>query len=151
MFVGAAALARTAFGIALVAAAAPAPSPGPFDAALAGARARLEARHGRPEAIAPLVELLALEDNLPPGALAPALRRAAAAGSHPLVAAQATFHLARLLDDAGDADGARAAGAASCAARLSIKTRPRRGCGRGGTASSSRPRSPTGPGGCTCA
>jgi len=109
MLLGAAALVRTAFGVALVAAAAPSPSPGPFDAALAGARARLEARHGRPEAIAPLAELLALEDALPPRALEPALRRAAAAGAHPLVAAQATFHLARLLDEAGDARGARAA------------------------------------------
>ncbi|HVR02919.1 MAG TPA: hypothetical protein VMT47_12355, partial [Polyangia bacterium] len=112
MFVGAAALARTAFGFALVAAAAPASSPGPFDAALAGGRARLEARHGRPEAIAPLIELLSLEDNLPPGTLAPVLRCAAAAGSHPLVAAQASFHLSRLLDEAGDADGAREARAA---------------------------------------
>src|SRR5260370_38134369 len=97
MLVGAAALARTASGIALVAAAAPAPSPGPFDAALAGVRARLEARHGRPEAIAPLVELLALEDNLPPGALEPDLRRPPAAGSHPLAARPASFHPAPLL------------------------------------------------------
>jgi transglutaminase-like putative cysteine protease/Flp pilus assembly protein TadD len=122
MFVGAAALARTALGIALIAAAAPAAVPlearppgsapearGPWAGELASASAELEARRGRPEAIAPLAELLALEDALPPRALEPALRRAAAAGSHPLVAAQATFHLAHLLDEAGDAEGARTA------------------------------------------
>ncbi|HVU49962.1 MAG TPA: hypothetical protein VHL80_04705, partial [Polyangia bacterium] len=122
MLVGAAALARTALGLALVAAAAPAGAPpegaaarpeseghGPFDAELASASATLEARRGRPEAIAPLAQLLALEDALPPRALEPALRRAAAAGNHPLVAAQAALHLAHLLDEAGDADGARAA------------------------------------------
>jgi tetratricopeptide (TPR) repeat protein/transglutaminase-like putative cysteine protease len=120
MLVGAAAIARTAVGVALLVAAAPAfavdgaspvttPSPGPFEAALAAATARLEERHGRPEAIAPLAELLTLEDDLPPRALEPALRRAAAAGADPLVAAQATFNLARLLDHAGDAAGARAA------------------------------------------
>jgi tetratricopeptide (TPR) repeat protein len=125
MIVGAAALARTALGVALVAAAAPAAaSPeatahepdaaahdsearGPFDGELAAAGAALEARRGRPEAIAPLAELLALEDALPPRALEPSLRRAATAGSHPLVAAQATLHLAHLLEDAGDAAGAR--------------------------------------------
>jgi Flp pilus assembly protein TadD/transglutaminase-like putative cysteine protease len=121
MLVGAAALARTALGIALVAAAAPdtrLPGPaadrpaaarGSFDAELAEALARVEARRGRPEAIAPLAEALALEDALPPRALEPILRRAAAAGSDALVAAQATFHLAHLLDEAGDAEGARAA------------------------------------------
>jgi transglutaminase-like putative cysteine protease/Flp pilus assembly protein TadD len=112
MLVGAAALARTALGIALAAAVAPAAAPsapGPYEAELAAATARLEARHGRPEAVAPLAELLALEDMLPPRALEPALRRAAAPGSDPLVAAQATLHLAHLLDEAGDAEGARAA------------------------------------------
>jgi transglutaminase-like putative cysteine protease/Flp pilus assembly protein TadD len=114
MIVGAAARARTAFGIALVAVvaparAAPATMPGPFEAQLAAATARLDARRGRPEAVAPLAELLALEDDLPAGALEPALRRAAAEGSDPLVAAQATFHLAYLREQAGDAAGARAA------------------------------------------
>jgi len=116
MIVGAAALARTALGIALVATAAPAGVPpdragarGPFDGELASASAELDARRGRPEAVAPLAQLLALEDALPPRALEPALRRAAAPGSHPLVAAQATLHLAHLLDQAGDAEEARAA------------------------------------------
>jgi transglutaminase-like putative cysteine protease len=127
MIVGAGALARTAFGVALVAAVATAHATtdaaapkndvaprghGPFEAELAAANARLTARAGRPEAIAPLAELLALEDELPASALEPFLRRAAAAGGAPLVAAQATFHLASLLDQRGDADGARAARAA---------------------------------------
>jgi tetratricopeptide (TPR) repeat protein len=127
MVVGAAALARTALGLALLAAApalaAPAPTPGvaqdgatrdgttlgPFEAERAAASARLAARRGRPESIEALAALLALEDDLPPGALVPDLRRAAGRGNDPLVAAQATFHLARLLDEAGDAEGARAA------------------------------------------
>src|SRR5450432_2636361 len=112
MLVGAAGRARTAFGVALVAtpAAGAEPSPrGPFEAELREATARLEALRGRPEAIAPLAALLALEDSLAPRALEPALRRAAGPESQPLVAAQATFHLAHLLDDAGDAEGARAA------------------------------------------
>jgi transglutaminase-like putative cysteine protease/tetratricopeptide (TPR) repeat protein len=128
MIVGAGALARTAFGVALVAAVATAeaataaanhaataavidaaPARGPFEAELTAATARLGARAGRAEAIAPLAELLALEDDLRPAALEPVLRRAATAGSLPLVAAQATFHLARLLDQRGDAEGARAA------------------------------------------
>jgi transglutaminase-like putative cysteine protease/Flp pilus assembly protein TadD len=121
MLVGAAAIARTALGVALLVAAAPAlgaavaggtppPSTGPFEAELAAAVNHLEARHGRPEAIAPLVELLSLEDELPPGRIEPGLlRRAAAASADPLVAAQATFDLARLLDQVGDAAGARAA------------------------------------------
>jgi hypothetical protein len=64
---------------------------------------------GKAEAIGPLADLLALEDSLPPGAIEPALRAAAGPGSHPLVAAQASLHLARLCDQRGDEAGARAA------------------------------------------
>src|SRR5579862_6345162 len=129
MIVGAAALARTAFGVVLVAIVASAgaaprpdatpaadPSAGLVAAELAAARTRLEARAGRPEAIAPLEELLALEDDVPPGALEADLRGAAAprAGGkgpqpEPLVAAQATFQLARLLEQRGALEEARAA------------------------------------------
>ncbi|HTA20821.1 MAG TPA: hypothetical protein VK989_16120, partial [Polyangia bacterium] len=120
MSVGAGALARTAFGVAIVAAvaastassrASAAAPAGPFAADLAAAEARLDASRGKPEAIVALDELLALEDDLPDGALEPALRRAAAAGADPLVAAQATFQLARLLGQRGandEADAARA-------------------------------------------
>jgi transglutaminase-like putative cysteine protease/Flp pilus assembly protein TadD len=116
MILGSAAIARTALVLAIAGAAAqahgaPAPA-GPFEVEAAAARAELEARRGKPEAVASLAALLALEDDLPPGALEPALQRAAAPGSDPLVAAQATFHLAHLHDEAGDSDGARAARAA---------------------------------------
>jgi cellulose synthase operon protein C len=129
MVVGAATLTRAACGVAFVAAvtmlafapvvvAAPrsltgaseAPGfVGTFAEPLATARAQLDARRGRPEAVATLAELLALEDELPPGALEPALASAAGAGSDPLVAAQATLQLARLLDQRGDEAAASAA------------------------------------------
>ena len=114
MIVGAGALARTAFGVAMFAAVAsadatPAAPASPFAAELAAAEARLDGRRAAPEAIVALDELLALEDDLPDGALEPVLRRAAAPGSDPLVAAQATFQLARLLDQRGAGDEADAA------------------------------------------
>jgi cellulose synthase operon protein C len=143
MVVGAAALTRAAGGLALVAAVTALSVPsrllaaraqaasipedgqgapaGPFEAELAAARARLEARRGRPEAVATLAELLALEDDLPAGALEPALRAAAAAGSHPLVAAQAALQLARLYDARGAAADARAArGSLHLLSRVSV-------------------------------
>ncbi len=115
MIVGAGALARTAFGVAIFAAVASsaassaATSASPFAADLAAAEARLDGNRGKPEAIVALDELLALEDDLPDGALEPALRRASAAGVDPLVAAQATFQLARLLGQRGAGDEAEAA------------------------------------------
>jgi cellulose synthase operon protein C len=119
MMLGSAALARAACGVALLAglpgpptqAAAPTDpvASGPFTVELTRQTARLQARVGRPEAMAPLAALLSLEDNLPSGALESALRRTAGTGSHPLVAAQAAFHLARLLDQRGDTAGASAA------------------------------------------
>jgi hypothetical protein len=104
-------LARAAFGVVFVAVVSPvaAAEVSPFERERAAAVAELEARRGTAEAIAPLVELISLEEVLPPGPLEPALRAAAGAGSHPLVAAQATFHLARLLDQRGDEAGAKAA------------------------------------------
>jgi len=130
MVVGARALARAAYGVAFVAAvttlavssrvavaepaaeASTAAPAGPFAAELAAALARLEARRGRPEAIDPLAEVLALEDDLPAGALEPVLRRVVAAEGEPLVAAQAALQLARLEDARGDEAGARATRAA---------------------------------------
>src|SRR6185503_6468260 len=107
--------ARAALAGALVAVVVPATAAAdvsPFERERAAAAAVLEARRGTAEAIAPLAELLGLEEALPSGALEPALRGAAGPGSHPLVAAQAAFHLARLLDQRGDEAGARAARAA---------------------------------------
>jgi tetratricopeptide (TPR) repeat protein/transglutaminase-like putative cysteine protease len=81
---------------------------GVFGEQLAREQARLAARAGRPEAAGPLAALLALADDLPPGALEPALRRAAAPDMDPLVAAQATFQLADLVGQRGDAAAAEA-------------------------------------------
>jgi transglutaminase-like putative cysteine protease/tetratricopeptide (TPR) repeat protein len=85
---------------------------GPFEAERAAATARLTALRGRPEAIAPLTQLLALEDSLPSGALEGALKEAAGPASHPLLAAQAALELARLQDDRGEDERARATRAA---------------------------------------
>jgi tetratricopeptide (TPR) repeat protein len=85
---------------------------GPYEAERAAATARLGPLRGRPEAIAPLVQLLSLEDSLPPGALEGALTEAAGSASHPLVAAQAALQLARLYDDRGDEKKAQATRAA---------------------------------------
>jgi tetratricopeptide (TPR) repeat protein len=101
------ALAAASF-VTLAAAGASAAPSGVFGEELAREQARLAARAGRPEAAGPLAALLAVGDDLPPGALEPALRRAAAADMDPLVAAQATYQLADLLDQRGDAAAADA-------------------------------------------
>jgi cellulose synthase operon protein C len=81
---------------------------GPFEEELAREGARLDARLGRPEAIAPLSAIIALEEDVPPAALEAAVRRAVAPGADPLVAAHASLQLARLLDQRGDDTGAQA-------------------------------------------
>ncbi|HVZ74769.1 MAG TPA: hypothetical protein VHJ20_20440, partial [Polyangia bacterium] len=111
MSVGAAGRAR-AMGVAALAlaisAAPAAAATDPFAAELAAATAALDARQGKPEAIAPVAKLAWLEENLPPGATEAALRRAAGEGSHPLVAAQAALLLAHRLEERGDDAGGRA-------------------------------------------
>src|SRR5262245_53848435 len=82
---------------------------GPFEEQLGREAARLEARHGRPEAAAPLAALATLDDSVGPAALEPLLRRAAGPGADPLVAAQAAWGLSRVLLQRGDAEGAAAA------------------------------------------
>ena len=60
-----------------------------FERQAAAAEAELAARQGRPEAVASLAALLALDEHLPPGRIDAVLR--ALAGdrrTHPLVAAQ---------------------------------------------------------------
>src|SRR5688572_2790247 len=67
----------------------------PFDKRADDLTAQLRLRAGKPEAIAPLAALIRMEEQLPPGRLAPVLREVAEAkNSHPLVAAQAAFYLA---------------------------------------------------------
>jgi hypothetical protein len=84
-----------------------APSAGVFGAELARQSARLRALRGRPEAAAPLAALAALYDDVPDGAVEAVLREVAdAAGTDPLVAAQASYLVARTADDRGDAAAA---------------------------------------------
>ena len=78
----------------------------PFEKRADDLTAELRQRAGRPEAIAPLAALLHMEEQLPPGRLAPLLREVAEGKAQPLVAAQAAFHLAN--DDEGRGDPARA-------------------------------------------
>src|SRR5215471_5628914 len=101
-------LAAVGIALALVAGPARATRPpsgdarGPFEAELARESVRLADRFGHPEAIAPLAAVAALDDSVPAAALELALRQAAGAGADPLVAAQAAFQLARLLEQRGD-------------------------------------------------
>src|SRR5262245_12823888 len=78
----------TAMAQAAFAGEAPAVARGPFEADLARETARLAARAGRPEAVAPVAALSDLEESVPAAALEPLLRRAAGPGADPLVAAQ---------------------------------------------------------------
>jgi transglutaminase-like putative cysteine protease/tetratricopeptide (TPR) repeat protein len=90
-------------GAAAAAPAGPAPVATVFERRAAAAERDLERLAGRPEAVAPLAELVALEDELPPGRLDAPLRAAAAdRRTFPLVAAQAEFQLALADARAGD-------------------------------------------------
>src|SRR5579871_2358644 len=72
-----------------------------YEESLARAGARLGATAGGPEALAALAELAALDEDVAPAALEAAVRRGLGPGAHPLVAAQAAFLLAHLLDERG--------------------------------------------------
>ena len=85
-----------------------APAPSAYEETLARAGARLAADVKAPQAIAALAELAELDENVAPAALEAALRPALAAGAHPLVAAQAAYFLAHLLDERGAHDEAAA-------------------------------------------
>jgi cellulose synthase operon protein C len=76
-------------------------APGAYDEALARAGARLAREAATPQAIAALAELAALDEAVAPAALEAAVRRGLVPGAHPLVAAQASYLLARLLDERG--------------------------------------------------
>jgi transglutaminase-like putative cysteine protease/tetratricopeptide (TPR) repeat protein len=73
-----------------------------YDALLATEGARLAAHPGEPAAVSALAILAGLDELVPPPALEAALRPAVAPGAHPLVAAQAAFTLAHLLDQRGE-------------------------------------------------
>ena len=72
-----------------------------YDEVLARAGARLAEEASKPQAIAALAELAALDEAVSPAALEAAVRRGLVAGAHPLVAAQAAFLLAHLCDERG--------------------------------------------------
>ena len=74
----------------------------PYDALLATEGARLAAHPGEAAAVSALAVLVGLDELVAPPALEAALRPAVAPGAHPLVAAQAAFTLARLLDQRGE-------------------------------------------------
>jgi cellulose synthase operon protein C len=76
-------------------------SPSAYDEALAQAGARLAAEAATPQAIAALAELAALDEDVAPAALEAAVRPGIRPGAHPLVAAQAAYLLAHLLDQRG--------------------------------------------------
>ncbi|HEY6476769.1 MAG TPA: hypothetical protein VI456_09320, partial [Polyangia bacterium] len=76
-------------------------SPSAYDEALARAGGRLGAEAGRPQAIAALAELATLDEDIAPAALEAALRRGLGPRAHPLVAAQASYLLAHVLDERG--------------------------------------------------
>jgi transglutaminase-like putative cysteine protease len=82
-------------------AAAAAPAPDAYQEALARASVRLAAEVRAPQAIAALAELATLDGDVAPAALEAAVRRGLSPGAHPLVAAQAAFLLAHLLDERG--------------------------------------------------
>ena len=84
---------------------------------LARAGARLAAEASKPQAIAALAELAALDEAVSPAALEAAVRRGLVAGAHPLVAAQAAFLLAHLCDERGATEEAARCAPASAFSR----------------------------------
>ena len=80
---------------------------GPFEARAARLLGELRARAGKAEAAGPLAALVRLEEQLPAGTLAPVLRELAEGrGTHPLVAALASYHLSIEEERAGEAAAA---------------------------------------------
>src|SRR5262245_27241588 len=75
--------------------------PTAYEETLARAAGQLSAQAGKPEAIAALAQLAVLDEDVAPAALEAAVRRGVSPNAHPLVAAQASFLLAHLLDERG--------------------------------------------------
>ena len=92
-------------------------APSPYEETLAREGARLGAQAGGPQAVGALAELAWLDENVSPAALEAAVRRGLGPGAHPLVAAQAAFLLAHLLDERGATEEAT-----SLRARLGLLT-----------------------------
>jgi len=75
---------------------------GPFDELLASEATRLSAHASQPEAAGALAALATLDEDVDPRALEAAVRGGLTKGAHPLVAAQAAWLLAHLLDQRGE-------------------------------------------------
>jgi transglutaminase-like putative cysteine protease len=90
---------------------------GPFQETLAAEGARLAALVRGPQAVGALAALARLDDDVAPAALEAAVRRGLVPGADPLVAAQAAFFLAHLVDERGGTDEA-----AALRARLGLLT-----------------------------
>jgi cellulose synthase operon protein C len=82
--------------------------PGPHEETLEREGARLAAEAGDPQAVGALAELAWLDEDVAPAALEKAVRGGLVPGAHPLVAAQAAFLLAHLLDERGAPEEASA-------------------------------------------
>ena len=80
----------------------------PYDELLATEGARLAARASQPEAAGALAALATLEEDVDARALETAVRGGVGRGAHPLVAAQASWLLAQLLDQRGETREAEA-------------------------------------------
>src|SRR5436305_1929914 len=75
---------------------------GPYDQLLAVESARLAAHASEPEGAGALAALATLDEDVDARALEAAVRAGVAKGAHPLVAAQASWLLAHLLDQRGE-------------------------------------------------
>src|SRR6476620_8544426 len=75
---------------------------GPYDELLAAEAARLAAHASQPEGAGALAALATLDEDVDPRALEAAVRGGLGPGAHPLVAAHASWFLARLLDQRGE-------------------------------------------------
>jgi transglutaminase-like putative cysteine protease/Flp pilus assembly protein TadD len=75
---------------------------GPYDELLAAEASRLASRASQPEGTGALAALATLDENVDPRALEAAVRGGLGKGAHPLVAAQASWLLARLLEQRGE-------------------------------------------------
>ena len=80
----------------------------PYDDLLAAEAARLATQRSQPEGAGALAALATLEEDVDPRALEAAVRAALGPGAHPLVAAHASWFLARLLDQRGETKEAAA-------------------------------------------
>jgi cellulose synthase operon protein C len=81
---------------------------GPYDELLAAEASRLAAQAAQPEGAGALAALATLDEDVDPRALEAAVRAGLGKGAHPLVAAHASWLLARLHDQRGETRAAAA-------------------------------------------